>query len=225
MAGRIAYYGGLVTRGLVFDMDAAKKDSYAGSGTTWYDISGNSSVGTLTNGPTFTTSGSGGIVFDGVDDYIAVGTNYNIPISSSAYTINVWFKPNSLTGALGLVGWGNYGSTNQVNAFRLSDNGFRHYWWGNDLDANAVGMSIGSWYNAVALFDGTTRQIWLNNSVKASNTPVGKNTVGTSNLTIGRTYNTEYFSGTIGSVQIYNVGLTSTEVAQNYNAYKGRYGL
>ena len=215
----------IITDGLVLALDAANTKSYPGSGTTWTDLSGNGNNGTLTNGPTFTTSGSGGIVFDGIDDYIAVGTNYNIPVSSSAYTINVWFKPNSFPAAGGLVGWGNYGSTNQVNAFRLASNGFRHYWWGNDLDANNVGMVAGSWYNAVALFDGTTRQIWLNNTVVASNNPVGKNTVGTSNLTIGKTYTSEYLPGIIGSVQIYNVGLTSTEVAQNYNAYKGRYGL
>ncbi len=33
MAGRIAYYGNIVKDGLVLDLDAAKKDSYPGSGT------------------------------------------------------------------------------------------------------------------------------------------------------------------------------------------------
>jgi hypothetical protein len=59
MAGRIAYYGGIVTNGLVLALDAAKKDSYPGSGTLWKDISGNTNNGTLINGPTF-NSGNGG---------------------------------------------------------------------------------------------------------------------------------------------------------------------
>ena len=43
----------IVTDGLVLSVDAANKKSYPGSGTTWYDLSGNAINGTLTNGPTF----------------------------------------------------------------------------------------------------------------------------------------------------------------------------
>ena len=51
MAGRIAYYGNIVKDGLVLDLDAAKRDSYPGSGTTWFDIGGLQCDGTLENGP------------------------------------------------------------------------------------------------------------------------------------------------------------------------------
>jgi hypothetical protein len=71
MATRYNYTGQLVTDGLVLNLDAAKLDSYPGSGTTWRDISGNNNNGTLTNGPTFSGIGKqAAIVFDGVDDYI-----------------------------------------------------------------------------------------------------------------------------------------------------------
>ena len=60
----------LVTNGLVLCLDAANKLSYPGSGTTWYDLSGNANNGTLTNGPTFNSANSGSIVFDYIDDYI-----------------------------------------------------------------------------------------------------------------------------------------------------------
>ena len=73
MATRYNYTGQLITDGLVLNLDAAKRDSYPGSGTTWYDISGNGNNGTLTNGPTYTgVSKDAAIVFHGVDDYVIV---------------------------------------------------------------------------------------------------------------------------------------------------------
>ena len=64
------YYGPkTVTNGLVLAVDAADKNSYRGSGTTWTDLSGNNYNGTLTNGPTFNGGNMGSIVFDGTDDY------------------------------------------------------------------------------------------------------------------------------------------------------------
>lgn len=40
----------IVTDGLVFNLDAANRKSYPGSGTTWYDLSGNNNNGTITGG-------------------------------------------------------------------------------------------------------------------------------------------------------------------------------
>ena len=59
----------LVTNGLVLALDAASPKSYAGSGTTWSDLTGNNLDATLFNGPTFSTDNYGTIVFDGDDDY------------------------------------------------------------------------------------------------------------------------------------------------------------
>ena len=46
----------IVTSGLIFVVDAADKNSYPGTGTTWKDLSGNNYTGTLTNGPTFNSA-------------------------------------------------------------------------------------------------------------------------------------------------------------------------
>jgi hypothetical protein len=69
MAGRIAYYGNIATQGLVLDLDAAIQGSYPKTGSIWFDISNNGNNGTLTNGPLYTGSDYGAMVFDGVDDY------------------------------------------------------------------------------------------------------------------------------------------------------------
>ena len=57
----------IVTNGLVLFLDANNTNSYPGSGTSWYDLSGNGNTGTLTNGPTFSSVNGGTIVFDGID--------------------------------------------------------------------------------------------------------------------------------------------------------------
>ncbi len=75
MAGRIAYYGNIVKDGLVLLLDAAKKDSYPGSGTLWRDVSGNGNNGTLTNGPIFNSNNGGSVVFDGSNDYVPLTTS------------------------------------------------------------------------------------------------------------------------------------------------------
>ena len=76
----------IVTSGLVLSLDAGNTKSYPGTGTTWFDKSGNTYNGTLTNGPTFNTANLGSIVFDGVDDYVTCGT---IPFTSNTFTIEV----------------------------------------------------------------------------------------------------------------------------------------
>jgi hypothetical protein len=64
-----------VTNGLVLCLDAADKNSYSGTGTTWTDLTGNGNNGTLTNGPTFNSANGGSISFDGTNDYIDCGSN------------------------------------------------------------------------------------------------------------------------------------------------------
>ena len=70
-------YYNIITRGLVWQLDAGAPSSYPQTGTTWSDISGNNYTSQLINGPTFTTSNEGGIVFDGSNDY-ASGSNFTI---------------------------------------------------------------------------------------------------------------------------------------------------
>ena len=64
----------IVTNGLVLCLDAADKKSYPGTGTTWFDRSGNGNNGILVNSPTFNSGNGGSIVFVGHNDYVNCGT-------------------------------------------------------------------------------------------------------------------------------------------------------
>jgi hypothetical protein len=81
-------YPNIVTDGLVMNLDAGFVGSYPTINTTLYDLSGKGNGGTLINGPTFSTNGSGSIHLDGVDDRI------DIPKDMSGLTHNIQYDIN-----------------------------------------------------------------------------------------------------------------------------------
>ena len=214
-------YPSIVTSGCVVNLDASLPASYPLVFSNWYDLSGNGNTGTL-SGATYSSSSYGNLSFvSSNSNFVSFASTSNIPSGNNNYTISTWFNPSSL-GTKGLVGWGNYGTSNAVNSLRLSATGLVNSWEGNDLSVT-TSLSTGTWYNAVATFNGTTRQIWVNSVSVGSDTPTSHNVTTTSNLTIGRTNNTEYFDGSIGEVQIFNRALSPSEISQNYNALLPRY--
>jgi hypothetical protein len=95
--------GGIVTNGLIIQLDASNATSYPGSGTTWFDITSTNN-GTLTNGPTFTSSAPKYFNFDGVDDYVNIPDVAAIrPSIGGSVTGIIWAKVSSYAGADGLI--------------------------------------------------------------------------------------------------------------------------
>ena len=127
MAGRIAYYGNIVRDGLILNLDAAKKDSYAGSGTVWNDISGNGLNGTLiASGPnavsaSYSFANGGNIIFSGNSSSVILTR----PVQDD-FALCCWFRTNQVASASGFPQW--YGGmglvdcevTNVVNDFGTS---------------------------------------------------------------------------------------------------------
>jgi hypothetical protein len=209
------------TSGLTLYVDAGRTSSYSGSGNQWNDLSVNNNTGTLQNSPTYSSSNGGILTFNGSNQYTTFNSPVNIPIGNSNYTISVWFNTASL-GINAFVGWGNFGVTNQVTALRLSPTGFQHYWWGNDLDVS-IALSINTWYNVVARFNGTNRQIWLNNVLIGNDTPTGHNVPNANNLRIASSNSGEFYQGSISNVLIYNRAISDSEIAELYNDFLYRF--
>ena len=223
-SGIYTSYPNLVTSNLIMQLDANNVSSYPGSGSTWFDLSSNNNQGTLINNPTFTSSSPSFFTFNGTNQYVNITSSANVPSGNSQYTLSIWFNPTNF-GSGGFIGWGGYGTNNRVTALRFNSNGFVHYWWGNDLAVTLNTMTTNTWYNVVALFNGINRQIYLNGVKIAEDTPTGHNVTITTNVTVGVTNTNEYLNGKIGNVLVYNRGLSSTEVLQNYNVQKTTYGL
>jgi hypothetical protein len=88
----------IVTDGLVLHLDAANRKSYPGSGSTWYDLSGNGNNATLSTGPVFSSANNGNFYFGNTsDDYAEVATrNTNLEFQpTSPHSIVTFIKSPS----------------------------------------------------------------------------------------------------------------------------------
>ena len=225
MAGRIAYYGGIVKDGLILDLDAAKRDSYPSSGTVWNDISGFQNNGTLINGPTFNSSNGGSIVFDGVNDYVSCGNNSNLQIEQG--TISAWVKTTS-------PGAGFRGIIKKQNNYGLftNDSVLVTYDWGNtQIRSTGINIADGTWKNIAMSFTTNTGTpsnnaiIYLNGSAILTTTIKQSNNTVEVQLARGGVSagSTQLLNGNISTGLVYNRALSATEILQNYNATKSRY--
>jgi hypothetical protein len=239
MATRYNYTGGIVTNGLVLNLDAAKVDSYPGTGTTWRDLSGNNNNGTLINGPTFSGIGKqAAIVFDGVDDYVNDVGNvsaFSFIQNTGIFTISTWVKPAVLNKTHYFLG----------NTPTSVEKGFYYgFHSSNGLDFVIMRGNSGSpvlsftaasfisttdWVNITAVGNGSTVTLYKNGSSFQTSTGMSNFPTGDSTrvLNVGRitNFSPETFQGSISVSQIYNRPLSAAEVSQNFNALRGRYGI
>jgi hypothetical protein len=224
------YSPNIVTNGLVLALDASDPKSYPGSGTTWFDRSGLGNNGTLVNGVGYNSVNRGSLVFDGVNDYVSVSANSTIPYGASPRTIGIWFYTNSTT----WVGNANtlffYGNSATGQAFGIDMDSYprmEFFTWGGsgrDLTFSTTFSEIG-WKNICVTFDGSTSvNIFENGSFTRTLTLISPCNTITSDVLIGR-YLGSYYDGNIAVAQIYNRALSASEIAQNFNATRGRFGL
>jgi hypothetical protein len=224
MATRYNYTGGIVTNGLVLNLDAAKTDSYPGTGTTWRDISGNNNNGTLTNGPTFSGIGKqASIVFDGVDDYVNTGkTATQLGFYDANYTMEAWVYPTSITGDRTM-----FGTDQQILRQGLHlvfrDGNIRQGHYASDFQAGTV--TVNNWYQIVYTFNASNGACQIFKNSVSQGTGTISSFIGTTNVLIARWAGVRYFQGNGSIYRIYNRVLSSTEITQNFNALRGRYGI
>ena len=215
----------IVTDGLVLHLDAGNSASYPGSDTTWFDLTTNSNNGTI-SGATYSSNESGYLDFDGVSDYVNFASN---TLTSAATEIScfLWVYPVSDGVILGILGQNNY----KHSAIEIGSSGqLRMSLWHSSLTNRVTStLSFNTWNNIGFTYSGTTLTGYVNGS-----------SVGTTTLTwvkpasiyfgIMATQPTSmgtsaYGDGNVSAFYTYNKALTQSEITQNYNALKGRYGL
>jgi hypothetical protein len=210
----------IVTNGLIFNLDAANKDSYPGTGTAWYDLSGNNYNGTLVNGPTFLPNQNGGIFnFDYVDDYVSIGNNLGSP---STFTLSAWVRSSNISQPQNIF------NGNPPFFLRITSSTIRcAVYTGTWIFVNgSITLSSNTWYNLVLTYDQSTVKGYVNGVLDVNSVKTGTPIYGALN-TLGFTTGGEDAPSVtnIAVAQIYNRALSATEIAQNYNATKGRFGL
>jgi len=229
---------GIVRKNLVVYLDAGNTNSYAGSGTTWSDLSGRtpSPFGTINNlgatGISFVSS-SYASYFNWANANTAsyISTSRAIAILDMTIVFQPDFTLNNESNLVGLVGTSN-STTNNDKSLRFQNaNGTGPWRTKNPGDANDWANTQTTYYiNGVA----TTADANLGNGWNIfgggrTNTATGSfagpwtyflGTEGFNAIAPGRD-----FKGKIAVVCLYNRILTAAEQLQNYNALRSRFGL
>jgi hypothetical protein len=227
----IGYGPKVVTDGLVLALDAADRNSYPGSGTTWTDLSGNGNNGTLVNGVGYSGSNGGSLSFDGVDDLCRT----TLPVStlSSIFTVCIFFNLTSLTSSDTvsvskrlISADASSGSTKWcIGVTPNSD--FVFAGAGGNEKTLRFPINLNQIYFVTLTHNTSTYSLWLDNEIKILNDSSNINSSSFGNISVACRPNTDdrLWTGNVFSCSIYNRALTSTEISQNFNALRGRFGI
>jgi hypothetical protein len=86
-------------------------------------------------------------------------------------------------------------------------------------------VNTGAWFYGVATYDGSNVRIYINGNLESTNARTGTITSGAKNIGSNSGGSSEYFNGTIATVRVYNRAMSATEIQQNFNAQRTRYGI
>ena len=225
-----------VTTNIVLYYDPSNLSSYPGSGTTINDLSGNGLNGSLSN-ITFT---SPYFTYNGTSSQVSVADNVLLEPGSGDWTMEVWVN-QSVSGNDVVLGKFDFGGLSQDVSYSIRTTSTTYYAQygsgsgsGPTLFANSTSYvgTLNTWYQLVYVFTNVasnTIETFVNGvsigTVSHSLASILNTTTG---LYIGSYNNGEYpqwFDGRIGITRLYNKSLTASEVLQNFNADKSKYGL
>lgn len=223
------------TDGLVLYLDAANALSYPGSGTVWNDLSGNNNHFTLFNGVTFSNST---FVFDGVNDYARSTSAINLS-GTTVVTVEVVFRVPTVTTNVMVfehtANWNTFGgafgaytnSNGDVASSPTTDNDIHTNSASGRVDFSANNLT--RFGNFVFTYRSSTATVGFENANSLSTFNVSvAGVAGYANdfLYIGSRGGSGAFGQmTLVSFKVYNRQLSNTEIVQNLNATRSRFGI
>ena len=219
------YYQQIDADQLRLYLDANQIISYPTTMSTWYDLSGYSSKGTLVNSPAFNSNGW--FDFDGTDDYVNFFNNSLLNIGTSNFSQTVTFLINSIPGAgqritfkrLGGLGYGYSMFIDGSGAL-----GFEILTPSTSIAAYGGYPSTGRWHQATFSLDRSGNGILYLDGV--AGTPVSFSSLVGLDISNNEDFclaavspaigGGAYLNGDLSTVASYAKQLSAAEVAQNY---------
>ena len=233
--------------GLIFHVDAGITSSYPGSGTTWTDISTSGLTGTFPSDITFSSSDGGSLSFPGTGAgrYVSFGASSATVLNGlTEITVEIWFKSDATSNDNGLMFGGTPFNTEDnglsvrydssgfsgggTNLIKAGFGAFNSQSGANFIESSSNIQST-SWTCIHVLCDlNTSISLYENGTLdtpKTSSTGTATSISNCNSIIIGSGRSGDLWDGNISNVKIYNRLLSSSEITQNFNALKGRYGL
>jgi hypothetical protein len=229
-------YSSPVTSGLVLYYDPSNPSSYSGSGTTLNDLSDSGLNGTMSNilfsDPYFEYNGS--------SSQVSAPDSPLLEPGSGSWTMEAWFYVDSFSSSSVILGKFDDGGLSQDVSYSIrvntAGNLFAQYSDGSPsafVNSTIYSLNAGETYQAVYVWtnSGSTKTLetFINGvSIGSVNHSFNSIVNSTNPLYLG-SYNDgefpQWLNGGIGITRLYNKSLSSSEVLQNYNADKNKYGL
>lgn len=210
----------IITNGLILNLDASNTGSYTGTGTTWTDLTGSGTIATLVNGTSYSSENGGTLVFDGINDNISINNGSGLDIGNT-YTFSIWVK------------FINGYNTILAGSTAFYDSGYAMYVANSNNIYTAAGMNYVSndpnlttnqWVFLTVVRSATSVSLYKNGVSIGSGSMI--TTAGNVIKGIGSYYGGGFnLNGKISSVNVYNRNLSASEILQNFNTTKTRFGF
>ena len=216
-----AYNASVVKDGLVLYLDAANPKSYPGTGTTWYDLSGNGRHATKagSQSPTYPLFSNGYFTFTGgvlADNYSRF--QVSVPNLNAVTAFAIHYSTQA----------GNHVMRMSSDSFQLGPDGFCAGVSFSDIGTGGDRTAtLNTWVCDALTFNGSNLIGYRNGVSVASatrGTPTGL-AGGTLNIGTRNDAYAAHYVGRISLVIIYDRVLSANEIQQNFIALRGRYGI
>ena len=210
--------------------------NYFGSSSSWYVTRGhNSTTAAAHSTGTDILEAGTKISFGGDEttDLVTVSHNNNLNFGIHDFSITFFFNASSTASQTGLLqkaaDWSTAGWR-----IRFANGGLEYQLRPGHHYANGTtNLSTNTWYHGAITGDrsDTWAKIYINGAEETLEQGDGElynvgNMDNTADLWIGRYYSAGYtMNGSVANVCIYDRELSSTEVSQNFNAHRGRFGI
>lgn len=200
---------------------------------TLYDLSSNVNNGTLVNNINYDNNNLGSLLFNGSSNFITIPQTV---LSSTGSSVSAWvyiddFSTGKSSTGRTFIRGDTFRSMiafyNGGYSFETDTNSNPHEISGR-TSGNVLSSAItaGSWFHFTLVFNAGTFTGYVN-GIQTGSAAISNN------LTFDRIGDATgfsdvypaFFKGSISALSIYNTVLSAAEVAQNYNALRGRYGL
>ena len=169
------------------------------------------------------------ITFDGSDDEVICDIG---SVLVKDFTIGFWLKSDASIEGRGVIEYG--GSTYAIiAAYRLKTNSAQFYFGTtgavNALTLTSVNLADNNWHYVVQSYDGTNARVYVDGNLELDDSSTFSGNLRTTSdniLRMGRwVASTLYQDMELASVKVYNKALTASEIKQNFNALRGRFGI
>ena len=223
--------GNVVSDGLVLYLDAGSPNSYRQNlDTNWRDISGNNNNATFPSTgetPTYSTTNGGFFLFDGSNDYATLPSGF--ANFTAGITMELWAFPTTVEtpGTSDTILRLSGTSADTIMLTRGTGGGSNSFFngsIGNTIYGGQIQFNANTWYQWTWRANGTNITTYVNGAQDRNNVDsrLPNNVTRTLNTIGGQT---DWFTGRIAILRIYNRALSLTEITQNYNANRARFGL